>query len=54
MTRYNEKKDDLINNANRMDGGLKKLQDAAQTVDELTTNAVAKRKVCVCVRACVL
>lgn len=42
---YNEKKDDLINNANRMEGGLSKLQEAAVTVDELTTNAIAKRKV---------
>jgi dynein heavy chain 2 len=42
---YNEKKDNLINNANRMEGGLSKLKEAAVTVDELTTNAIAKRKV---------
>ena len=42
---YNEKKDGLLNEAARMEGGLDKLKEAAVTVDELTTNAIAKRKV---------
>jgi dynein heavy chain 2 len=42
---YSLKRDNLLNNAKRMEGGLGKLQEAGVTVDELTQDAIAKRAV---------
>ena len=42
---YSLKRDNLLNNAKRMEGGLGKLLEAAKTVDELTQDAMAKKVV---------
>eukprot|EP00501_MAST-03F_sp_TOSAG23-6_P000982 GSMAST32.ASY1.ANO1.1018.1 assembled CDS len=40
---YENMKVDILSNANRMEGGLAKLQEASMTVDELSKNAVQQR-----------
>jgi len=42
---YSQKRDTLLNNAKRMEGGLGKLLEASKTVDELTQDAMAKKVV---------
>ena len=42
---YSLKRDTLLNNAKRMEGGLGKLLEASKTVDELTQDAMAKKVV---------